>query len=244
MSDGPASDVTAIVLAGGRGTRISHIHPDTPKPMVPVLGRPFLFWLTAFLSRFGLADFVYSTGYRAEQIDAWCASDALPGLKRRTCAETSPLGTGGGVLNCLEGCRDWVLVVNGDGLCLSGIPELLAVRSMAAATGGLIGVSVPDAARYGSLSVDAEGDLTAFREKVPGQGLINCGIYLFRTEALRELGPARPLSMERNLIPGLIGNGARLRVVAVDDTPFIDIGTPETLAAAESFISTHLSGLG
>lgn len=94
-------DLTAVVLAGGRGTRIAHLAPDTPKPLVPVAGKPFLEWLTLYLMRHGLKRFVYSTGYKAEQTEAWTQSVRLPGVTMETVAEPAALGTGGAIFGCL-----------------------------------------------------------------------------------------------------------------------------------------------
>ncbi|OEO29666.1 hypothetical protein VW23_001885 [Devosia insulae DS-56] len=240
MSAGANLDVSVLVLAGGRGTRIQALHPETPKPMIAVAGKPFLHWLTRFIGGFGLSHFVYSTGYRSEAIEAWCADGSLPGIDRVACREPAPLGTGGGVLNCLHLCRDWVLVANGDGLCIGGIPELLALRAQPALAGGIIGVEVPDAGRYGSLAFDASNRLTAFREKVPGHGYINSGLYLFRRTALEALRRDGACSMEQDLVPELIAAGADLRVVPLGEAAFIDIGTPETLAQAEAFVRRNL----
>lgn len=239
----PLSDVTVVLLVGGRGTRIGNIYPNLPKPLVPVLGRPFLFWLTTYLAEFGLTDFVYSTGHMGDQIDAWTQNTEFPSLNRRTCYEATPLGTGGGVQNCIPCCSRWMLVVNGDGLCLSGIEALLNVRNEENISGGLIGVYAEDAERYGSLSIDESGMLSSFREKVSGSGHINSGIYLFETRVLQALGEVRPMSMESDIIPQLIADGHKLRVVQEMKAPFIDIGTPETLAQAEHFISTHFPAL-
>lgn len=233
-------DVSVLVLAGGRGTRIAAIHPETPKPMIPVLGQPFLYWLTLYLARFGLDHFVYSTGYRADQIETWCADGTLSGVTRESCREAEPLGTGGGVLNCLHLCRDWVLVANGDGLCIGGVAELLALRDRKNLTGGMIGAPVQDASRYGSLKFADNCRLWEFREKVPGPGYINSGFYLFRKAALMSLRRSGPSSIERDLIPGLIADGADLRVIPLADVAFIDIGIPETLAQAEDFVRANL----
>lgn len=235
-------DVTALVLAGGRGTRLQGLHPDTPKPMIPVAGRPFLHWLTAWLALHGLRHFVYSTGYRGEQIETWAADDSFPDIVRLCRREAMPLGTGGGILNCLAPCREWILVANGDGLVMDGVADLLALRGRRGVDGGLIGVAVEDTSRYGSLVTDEDGRLVGFREKVPGKGLVNGGVYLFRTALLRALGERGTCSLEYDIFPEMIRAGAELRVVPVDDAPFIDIGTPDTLRAAESFVRTHLSG--
>jgi D-glycero-alpha-D-manno-heptose 1-phosphate guanylyltransferase len=143
------------------------------------------------------------------------------------------------VLNCLPECSEWILVANGDGICVQGIEELLALRQIAGVSGGLLGVNVDDTSRYGSL--EHKGfRLTAFKEKVPGRGLINSGLYLFRKSILSEMGIPRPCSIERELIPQLLAAGHDLRVVAVSDAPFIDIGTPETLVEAEAFVRRNL----
>jgi len=237
QSDG----ISVVILAGGRGTRIQSLYPETPKPMIPVKGQPFLYWLTRYLADFGLSRFIYSTGYRAEQIDDWIAETAFPGVERVARREETPLGTGGGVLNCLDLCEGaWTLVANGDGLCMSGIPDLLALTSRKDLDGGLIGLHVPDTTRYGSLEMGREGNLSAFREKVPGQGYINSGFYLFRTDVLRRIARTGPCSMEVDLIPDMLAIGSRLEVVRLDETAFIDIGTPETVMLAESFVEEHL----
>lgn len=235
----PLEKISVVVLAGGRGTRISSLYPDTPKPMVPVRGEPFLYWLTRYLSDFGLSDFIYSTGYLAGQIDAWVENTRLPGVQRTTRREESPLGTGGGVLNCLDLCREWTLVANGDGLCMSGIPELLSIAKIGNLDGGLIGLRVDDTARYGSLSFGGDKILQSFREKMPGRGYINSGFYLFRTESLRRIVRDGASSLEQDLIPELLDKGCRFAVIPLEESAFIDIGTPETVVMAERFVDEH-----
>jgi len=150
--------ITAVVLAGGRGTRIAELYPDTPKPMVPVCGRPFLYWVTDWLVGQGVTDIVYSTGYRAEQIELW-AKDAGRhwDIGLRWTRESTPLGTGGGVLQCLPLCAGHVLVVNGDSLTPVGLSPLIARARNC--DGALLGVKMADAARYGTLTLDESGRL-------------------------------------------------------------------------------------
>lgn len=233
-------DVTVVVLAGGLGTRIRALHPDVPKPLVPVAGRPFLHWLTAYLARFGLADFVYATGHLGDQIEAWTAERDMPGIARRVCREPRPLGTGGGLLHCLDLCRGWVLVSNGDSLCLGGVADLLALRGRDGLAGGLVGILQDETSRFGSLAIDpATGELAAFREKVPGRGYVNAGLYLFRADALRAVATEGPTSIERDLVPAMLRRHVRLGVITLEAAPFIDIGTPETVAAATAFVESH-----
>mgnify|MGYP003347890137 CR=1 FL=1 len=92
-------DVSVVVLAGGKGTRLRGLFPDVPKPLVPVAGQPFLYWLTNWIAAHGPRHFVFSTGYMAEQIEAWARDGQMPGIERSCCREEVPLGTGGGLLN-------------------------------------------------------------------------------------------------------------------------------------------------
>lgn len=236
------TEVTAIILAGGKGTRIRSLYPDVPKPMIPIRNKPFLYWVTVFLARAGVSHFVYSTGYFGDQIAAWARDDNLPGIVRSTVHENEPLGTGGGLINCLQAVNsEWVLVANGDSLCLSGMDALLAITRRDNVVGGLIGVHIDDTSRYGSLDLTAQGRLTAFREKAPGRGHINAGTYLFRKDALMALGRRGACSIEQDVFPELIARGGHLQAVLVRDAPFIDIGTPETVAQADAFISANAS---
>ena len=232
-------DVSVVVLAGGKGTRLKNLFPHLPKPLVPVAGRPFLHWLTRWIARHGPRHFIYSTGYMADQIENWSSDGSMPEIDRVCRREAEPLGTGGGLFNCLDLCRRWVLVANGDGLVMGGIDELLAVR-MESVDGGVLGVEVPDTARYGSLRIDEDCRLLEFAEKVPGRGLINGGVYLFRKDLLERHFQAGACSIERDFFPQVLNDGAHLKVVVPDQAPFIDIGTPETVALTEDFVTRHL----
>jgi NDP-sugar pyrophosphorylase family protein len=232
-------DVTVVILAGGKGTRIRGLYPGLPKPLVPVAGRPFLYWLTQWIHQHGPDHFVYSTGYMADQIEDWASDDSLPEVKRHCRREETPLGTGGGLLNCLDLCRSWVLVANGDGLVMGGIDDILRLRKQGV-DGGLLAVEVADTSRYGSIKLTEDGFLREFAEKVSGHGLINGGLYLFRKDLLLQRFSRDNSSIEMHVFPQLINAGAQLRAVVCRDAPFIDIGTPETLSQAEHFVRRHL----
>ena len=92
--------------------------------------------------------------------------------------------------------------------------------------------------------VEAGGRLLAFREKIVGTGLINGGLYLFRTALLRDRVASGPQSLERDIFPGLLSAGANIRVINAGQAPFIDIGTPETIRMAEDFVLNHLKDAG
>lgn len=231
--------ITAIVLAGGRGTRIADLYPDIPKPMVPVCGQPFLHWVTDWLVGQGITDILYSVGYRADQITQWTESAQTHWKARLRCIpEPEPLGTGGGVVQCLEFCAEHVLVVNGDSLT----PVMLAplIARAAASQGALLGVKMADAARYGTLTLDPADRLMKFAEKRSGAGIINAGIYLLSRSLLEDFPKGCKLSMEEELIPAMLAKGANLTCEVAENAPFLDIGTPESVRQAEAFVGRHM----
>lgn len=231
--------VTAVVLAGGRGTRLAPLIDNLPKPLVPVAGRPFLYWVTSWLVRQGVSHIVYSAGHLGDQIETWVAGLRLVEHGRAVCRrEKLPLGTGGAVLACLDVCQDLVLVVNGDTLLLAELSPIVSRFQAARLDGLIVAVPVADASRFGTLERGDDGLLRSFREKQPGAGLVSGGVYLFPRAILERFLPIRPLSMEVGLLPDLLRGGARIEVATVD-APFLDIGVPETLALAGEFVATH-----
>lgn len=235
MSEGTGPD--AIVLAGGRGTRIADLFPDLPKPLVPAAGKPFLHWVCTWLAAGGVSGLTLSVGYRAAQVEAW-ADTAAPafGVPVRCVREDVPLGTGGAVRLCLEGLGPDLLVCNGDSMVLADLRPAIDRFRTAPVDGVIVAVPVAEADRYGSLDVDADGMLRGFHEKRPGAGLINAGIYLFRRRLLEPLPTGVPLSLEQDILPDLLREGARIAVWSAGEQPFLDIGTPESVTQASAFI--------
>ena len=236
----PLPGVTAVILSGGFGTRVRHLLPGIPKPMAPVLGRPFLDWVLDFLRREGVASAVLSTGHLAEVIAAHYTTGFAGGTRVQCVREETPLGTAGGFLHAALSATDaaetkaW-LVLNGDSLTVTHLRPLLDLVDDPSVDGGLLAVDLPDASRVGTQVVDGDGWLRRVREKQPGAGLINAGVYLLKAPLLHRAPKERPLSFETELFPRLIESGARLRVIPCD-AAFLDIGTPETLQQAEEFV--------
>lgn len=237
MSD--FDDVSVVILAGGRGTRLQGLFPGVPKPMIPIAGQPFLFWLTRWIAKHGPTHFVYSTGHLSSQVEQWVLDGSMPDIHREYCREDEPLGTGGGLMNCIDLCREWVMVANGDSLVMRGIDRLIGLKA-AQGDGGLLGVEVEDTSPYGRLQTGEDARLTGFAEKVPGEGLINGGIYIFRKKTLAREVKKGSQSVEYDIIPWFVSNGIRLSVIDVGAAPFIDIGTPESISEAEQFVNGFL----
>lgn len=210
-----------------------------PKPLVPVAGRPFLYWVTSWLIGQGISDIVYSAGHLGDQIETWVAELRLAEHSRAVCRrERSPLGTAGAVLACLDVCQDLVLVVNGDTLLLAELSPIVSRFQADRLDGLIVAVPVADASRFGTLELGDDGLLRSFREKQPGAGIVNGGVYLFPRAVLERFLPFRALSIELDLLPELLRTGARIGVVALE-APFLDIGVPESLVMASGFVAAH-----
>lgn len=232
------SHMTALVLCGGKGTRLQGLHPGTPKPLIPVSGRPFVEWLSRYLAKQGWRDFVFAAGHLAEVVEAWIESKPIASTSMVFSRELEPLGTGGGLLLGLDKCGEEVLALNGDSMLLFDLQPM--ADKLAHADMVIAGVYNADCSRFGTLDFDeGDGHLRAFREKQPGAGFINGGIYVFRKSLMDRFPRNTPLSMETDIMPALLASGAKVVVHSVRDAPFLDIGLPQTLGQAEGFIDAH-----
>jgi D-glycero-alpha-D-manno-heptose 1-phosphate guanylyltransferase len=153
--------------------------------------------------------------------------------------EPHAMGTGGAVLFAAQAAElsDPFIVGNGDSLVLADTAGAQQRIGEQGVDGVVLGVRVPDTSRYGSLGIGDGERLLGFREKQPGEGVINAGVYFFRLDVLQRFPDKQPLSMEVDVFPALLAEGSDLRVVAVD-APFLDIGTPESVVQAEGFVRT------
>jgi NDP-sugar pyrophosphorylase family protein len=230
--------VTAVILAGGFGTRIKHLLGDLPKPMAPVLGKPFVEWIVRFLAAQKIQNIILSTGYLAETVEKYFQSQPVKNVRVTCVSETKPLGTAGGFLNAIRGVKQkpaaW-LVLNGDSIAPAPLAEMFQSLAEAKTEGAILGVRVPDASRFGTISQNDFGELAGFNEKKSGSGIINAGIYFFRASTIEKFPQKTPLSFETEVFPALISQKIRLKV-CVTDAPFLDIGTSESLPLAENFI--------
>ncbi len=235
----------AIVLAGGLGSRIKHLHPDLPKPLIEVGSRPFIEWVIDYLASQGYRDVVVSAGHLSQAMSDYFAKRPPVGWPVQVVVEPQALGTGGATLFAADSMVgfDPLLVANGDSIVLADLGQAHDRMVDPSIDGVLVGVRVKDASRFGSLELDAEGWLAGFREKGAGSGLVNAGLYLLRHRLLATFPRGVNLSLERDLIPSLLSRGARITVCEVD-APFLDIGTPESLAQATVFVQQHLIGEG
>jgi NDP-sugar pyrophosphorylase family protein len=230
--------VAAAVLAGGLGTRLRAAVPDRPKVLAEVNGRPFLAHLLDRLAAAGARDATLLVGYAADRVRA-AFGDRHGPLRLAYSREPEPLGTGGAVRLGLPHLRgESVLLLNGDSFCDVDLAALLAFHRTHPPGATLTLTRVPDAGRYGRVRLDGYR-VTDFEEKNPhaGPGWINAGVYLFARELVEAIPAGRAVSLEGDCLPAWVAAG---RVWGfAGGGRFIDIGTPESYAAAAAFFDVR-----
>jgi mannose-1-phosphate guanylyltransferase len=229
----PATE--AILLVGGKGTRLRPLTVHTPKPMVPAAGVPFLTHQLARARAAGVEHVVMATSYLAEVFEPYFGDGSALGLHLEYVTETDPLGTGGALRNVAHRLHsapgEPVLVFNGDILTGLDIGALVAAHRTAGADVSLHLTRVEDPRAFGLVPTDPDGRVTAFLEKpqTPEEIVtdqINAGAYVFTRALLDAIPAGRPVSVERETFPGLLAEGAHLHGM-VDSTYWLDLGTPQ-----------------
>ncbi len=237
----------AVILLGGKGTRLAARFPDRPKCLVPVAGRPFLEWQLDWLRKNGVVRILLAAGHMADVLEKHLAARAADGLLISLAREPEPLGTGG-ALKFAEPrlASDPVLVLNGDSL----VPRLEfstqwktfggffhTMEKKFPQCGKIFVAPIGDPGRYGTVEFDADGFVTAFREKAErAAGYVNTGIYLLPRGILAAIPPGKAVSLETEIFPAL---AAQRKLVALPaPPPLLDMGTPDGLAQMEAFLIT------
>ena len=218
----------ALVLAGGEGTRLRPLTLTTPKPVMPLAGRPFLSFMLDWAHGHGVDEVILSCGFMSEGVKR-VLGDIYDGMRLRYVIEREPLGTAGPVrLAHDEGLLDErLLVLNGDVLTDMDLSAELEEHERSGARVTLALYPVEDTASYGVVPTAADGRVEAFLEKsevdVP-TNRINAGAYVVEREVVETIPAGRSVSFENEIFPALVGNG--LQGYAAEGY-WIDIGTPE-----------------
>lgn len=228
----------AILLVGGKGTRLRPLTVYTPKPMLEVAGVPFLSHQIARAKAAGVRRIVFATAYRPEVFEEYFGDGSRFGVHLEYVTETVALGTGGAIRNVADrlvsGPDEPVFVFNGDILSGVDLDALLAAHRDRDADVTLHLTRVPRErlSAFGQVPTDAEGWVTEFREKpqrpeefdITDQ--INAGCYIFRRGVIDTIPAGHPVSVERETFPGLVSSGAKVLGV-VDQCYWRDLGTPD-----------------
>jgi D-glycero-alpha-D-manno-heptose 1-phosphate guanylyltransferase len=230
------AEVTAVILAGGKGTRLQSAVADRPKVLAEIHGRPFLTYLFDQLMSAGLRSVILCTGFMAD--DVYERIGEKYGILRvQYSKESKPLGTAGALRNALPLLNTGkILVMNGDSFVnidLGGYMQWYHERDREVA---LLLIHAADARRYGRVEIGRDERIVHFEEKNENSkgGLVNAGIYLMRRDLIASIPPDTFYSLERDLLPGLIDVGI---YGYQSSAGFIDIGTPESYRLAQDFFT-------
>ncbi|GAA0241312.1 NDP-sugar synthase [Saccharothrix mutabilis subsp. mutabilis] len=218
----------AVVLVGGKGTRLRPLTLSAPKPMLPTAGVPFLTHLLSRIREVGITHVVLGTSYKAEVFEEHFGDGSSLGLELEYVVEEVPLDTAGAIRNVAHLLREPdVMVFNGDILSGVDLRAVLDTHRVNEADVTLHLVKVEDPRRFGCVPTDADGRVTAFLEKTenPPTDQINAGCYVFKRSVIEAIPAGRPVSVERETFPGLLESGARLQG-HVDTSYWLDLGTP------------------
>lgn len=220
----------AILLAGGKGTRLRPLTIHTPKPIVPIFGRPFLHYQIDLVRKVPEIDeVVLSLNYQPRRIEDMFG-DGDKGLKITYVVEPQPLGTAGAVRYANSSLDETVVVFNGDVMTGVDLPAVLKLHREREAKATIVLTPVDNPAAYGLVETDPEGNVLRFLEKPKPEEIrcntINAGIYLLEPELLERIPKDTASSIERSFFPSLVERGDRF-IAYIDHGYWIDIGTPE-----------------
>ncbi|GLZ35711.1 mannose-1-phosphate guanylyltransferase [Lentzea sp. NBRC 105346] len=228
--------VEAVVLVGGKGTRLRPLTLSAPKPMLPTAGVPFLTHLLSRIKEAGITHVVLGTSYKAEVFEEYFGDGSRLGLELEYVVEEVPLDTAGAIRNVAHKLREPdVMVFNGDILSGVDLPAIVHTHRSSEADVTLHLVKVEDPRAFGCVPTDAEGRVQAFLEKTdnPPTDQINAGCYVFKRDVINEIPEGRPVSVERETFPGLLAAGRRLQG-HVDASYWLDLGKPEAFVQGSS----------
>lgn len=220
----------AVILAGGEGTRLRPLTYLTPKPMVPVLNRPFLEHIITYLRNYRVNDVTLALSYRPEVIRNYFGDGSNLGIQLHYTVEDNPLGTAGAVKNAERYLDRTFVVLNGDVFTELDIADMLAFHRSKGAKATIALTWVDNPCAFGIVETDSDGRVKRFVEKPsPSQvttNWINAGIYLLEPEVLKHVPTNAHYTFEKGLFPLLLELGE-----PVYSYPFrgywLDMGTPE-----------------
>lgn len=239
----------ALILAGGKGTRLRPLTVYTPKPIVPLVNRPFLLYQIEILRDAGITDITLSLSYQPDKIQHLLGNGSEFGVSLAYVTEPSPMGTGGAYKFAASGIRETTVVFNGDILTDVDIGSILEYHRTNNAAATISLVAVKDPARYGIVETGKDGRVLRFVEK-PGPdqlaelnvNTINAGIYILEPDILDIIAKDVNRSFEYDVFPDILGRGLPFYGYTIKDDYWRDIGTPASyLAAHHDFLDGRIS---
>lgn len=241
-----SSQVDAVILVGGQGTRLRPLTLSAPKPMLPTAGVPFLEHQLSRIKAAGIEHVVLGTSYKAETFSEYFGDGSKFGMRLEYVTEDEPLGTGGAIRNVFDLLTaDTVMIFNGDILSGVDLNALLATHTDNRADVTLHLVKVADPRAFGSVPTSTDGRVQAFLEKTedPPTDQINAGCYVFNRSVIAEMPADTVISVERETFPGLLQQGATV-MGHVDSSYWLDLGTPAAFVQGSADLVTGVAPTG
>src|SRR3954471_9723697 len=238
--------VQAVILVGGEGTRLRPLTSTVPKPIVPLVHRPFLVYMLEWLKRHGIDDIVLAMGYLPTAVRNVLGDGSAYGVRLRYVEEPDPRGTGGALKVAESLLDERFLMLHGDVLTDIDLPAQIAQHEATGATGTLALVPVDDPSAYGLVRLEADNAVREFVEKPSADqidtNLISAGAYVLERSVLDLVPPDVNVSIEREVWPRLVGQGL---YGFPSNAYWLDIGTPErylrgTFDIIEGKVDTHV----
>ncbi len=226
--EGSAALMQAVILAGGEGTRLRPLTSTVPKPVVPLVDRPFIAYMLEWLRGHGVDDVVMSCGFLASGVRNVIGDGGEYGVRLRYVEEPRPLGTGGAVKFAEDLLDERFLMLNGDVLTDLDLSAQIAMHEEKGARCTLALIGVEDPSAYGLVRRHDDGSVKEFLEKPsPDQvdtNLISAGAYVMERDVLSLIPPDTNCSIEREVFPRLVGEGL---FGYAGEGYWLDIGTPQ-----------------
>jgi mannose-1-phosphate guanylyltransferase len=218
----------AVILVGGEGTRLRPLTSTVPKPVVPLVDRPFIVYMLEWLKRHGVDDVILSCGFLATSVRNVLGDGSQLGIRLRFVEEPEPRGTAGALKYAESFLDERFLMLNGDVLTDLDLTEQIAQHERTGASGTLALVPVPDPTNYGLVRLNENNSVREFVEKPSADqidsNLISAGAYVLERDIVDLIQPDRAVSIEREIWPRLVGKGL---YGFPADAYWLDIGTPE-----------------
>lgn len=239
-----------LILAGGKGTRLRPLTVYTPKPIVPVVNRPFLLYQIEILRRAGITDITLSLSYQPDKIEDVLGDGSDLGVNLRFITEPSPMGTGGAYRFAADSTRETTVVFNGDILTDVDLTRIIELHKQRASEATIALVPVDDPSRYGLVETENDGKVIRFLEKPKPEELaeisvntINTGIYVLEPTILDLIPEGENRSFEYNVFPAILEKEKPFFAYILKNEYWRDIGTPQSyLTAHHDFLNGTISG--
>lgn len=240
----------AVILAGGKGTRLRPLTVYTPKPVVPVLNRPFLLYQLEILRNAGITDIVLSLSYQPDKIEDLLGDGSDHGVNLTYITEPNPLGTGGAYRFAADSIRETTVVLNGDILTNVDVSAIIAFHREKGSAATLSLIPVEDPSAYGLVETGEAGQILRFLEKPKPEeaaklniNTVNAGIYILEPQVLDIIPAGESRSFEYDVFPEILNKELPFFGFIMKDSYWRDLGNPASyLQAHHDMFEGKLAG--